>query len=127
MPIVELCTHPRCGRYRTERRHCAEHAAIWRLKDNARRSTHPRKQVYSHRLWPRVRGAVLARDDFTCQHCGHYDPTGRGLVCDHIHGVTTPGTDAFDPNQCQTLCWRCSGVKDGARSHTSRVPERHGS
>jgi 5-methylcytosine-specific restriction endonuclease McrA len=120
MPIVKLCTHPRCGRYRTEGRHCAEHAKVWRAKDSARRNTHPRKRIYSDPRWPKVRRAVLHRDDHTCQHCGHYDPTGRGLVCDHIHGALTPGVDPFNAELCQTLCRRCSGRKDGARSHTHR-------
>ena len=117
MPIVQLCTHPMCDRYRTEGRHCAEHAAVARAKDNARRTTHPRKRIYSDPRWPKIRRAVLERDDFTCRHCGHYDPTGRGLVCDHVQGALAPGVDPFDPHLCQTLCRRCSGVKDGARSH----------
>ena len=53
MAIVQLCAVARCGRYRTDGPHCAEDAAVYRAKDNARRNTHPRKRIYSDARWPR--------------------------------------------------------------------------
>jgi hypothetical protein len=117
MPIVELCTHRECGRYCTEGRHCAEHAKVWRMKDSARRNT-IRARIYSETTLAQGARSRLARDDYTCRHCGHYDPRGRGLVCDHIHGALTRGVDPFNAALCQALCRRCSGVKDGARTRS---------
>lgn len=32
----------------------------------------------------RFRKAVLRRDAFTCQHCGHHDPTGEAFDAHHV-------------------------------------------
>lgn len=45
---------------------------------------------------PDVRRAVLERDNFTCQGCGHHDPTGRTLHADHIVPYAQGGGDQLD-------------------------------
>jgi hypothetical protein len=52
----------------------------------------------------RFRRATLTRDAFTCQRCGHHDPTGRSLDAHHDprtgYGVTlcNPCHCAIDPS-----------------------------
>lgn len=77
------------------------------------------RRVRNQKVWGRAahrrqRWRIFRRDDFTCQHCGHRDETGRTLIADHVVGI-----DAGDPlrvyadAELQTLCRKCSGKKDG--------------
>ena len=34
--------------------------------------------------WPARRTATFTRDGWTCVTCGHHDPTGATLECDHL-------------------------------------------
>lgn len=78
----------------------------------------------------RFRQAVLARADYTCQGCGHHDPTGRTLEADHIVPVSQGG--ATHPDNGQPLCAPCHGPKSRAEATagrrkrpTRRAPEAH--
>lgn len=66
----------------------------------------------------RFRQAVLARDSYTCQRCGHHDPTGRTLEADHIVNVAAGG--ATHPDNGQTLCVPCHGPKSRAEAQAGR-------
>jgi 5-methylcytosine-specific restriction endonuclease McrA len=76
-----------------------------------------RRQVYDDPRWRRfTRWRVLERDDHRCRICG-----GPGQVVDHVVPVAelvAAGRDPFSPDECQTLCRRCSGRKDGRRSRS---------
>ena len=52
--------------------------------------------------------AILARDDYTCRDCGHYDASGLSLEVHHIARVSDTG---YDPDQVDegliTLCKSC--------------------
>lgn len=51
------------------------------------------------------RRAVLKRDDYTCQRCGHHDPTGTTLHANHIINTKRGGTNDLDNGE--TLCIPC--------------------
>jgi hypothetical protein len=93
----------------TEGARCAAHTL-------ANPNREARKRIYDDPRHKRTREIVLERDRYTCVDCGHHDPSGRSLVCDHIHGVLEIA-DPFDSNECAARCLICSGRKDGARAH----------
>ena len=79
-----------------------------------------------------TRRRILHRDNHTCQHCGHYNPTGAGLEIDHRDNTRDDNYDA-DKN-LQVLCAPCHRrktlreTKQGhqARAARGRYPtERH--
>jgi 5-methylcytosine-specific restriction enzyme A len=55
------------------------------------------------RPWRRLREAVLLRDKYTCQHCGHVGV--EGMEVDHIINKASGGTDEL--SNLQTLCRSC--------------------
>lgn len=66
------------------------------------------------RAWRRTRAAVLKRDAYTCQACGHWDPSSASLQVDHLTERRDGGTD--DPSNLQTLCKPCHARKSGQRA-----------
>jgi 5-methylcytosine-specific restriction endonuclease McrA len=62
--------------------------------------TRPRNQPWSKdrntTTQGRERKATLQRDGYTCQRCGHHDPTGRNLDAHHA-----------TPTRLITLCNAC--------------------
>lgn len=58
----------------------------------------------------RFRRAVLPRDNFTCQDCGHRDPTGRTLRACHIVPLRSGG--GYDPSNGRTRCKACDKATD---------------
>jgi hypothetical protein len=77
------------------------------------RPTVSREEAFRQRtlLTPRVRWAVLQRDDFKCQKCGAdaaRDP-GVRLDVDHIEPVSRGGKT--ESGNLQTLCSRCNNGK----------------
>jgi len=87
----------------------------------------PRTTTPEHR---RFRRAVLVRDSYTCQKCGHHDRTGRTLQADEVHNVARGGTPTVDNGM--TLCIPCHKVKiqreaaAGRAAHSARRPKpRH--
>jgi 5-methylcytosine-specific restriction endonuclease McrA len=79
------------------------------------------RRIYDDPRWKnRTRPIVLERESETCVECG-YSPA---RVVDHVVPIETLvalGLDPFDPNECQLLCDRCSGKKDGPRAHVRFV------
>ncbi|TWV80433.1 AAA family ATPase [Moraxella sp. VT-16-12] len=63
------------------------------------------------RPWRRLKDEILARDLYTCQHCGR---VGGQLELDHIVNTANGGTD--DPSNLQILCHDCHKVKTQAES-----------
>lgn len=67
------------------------------------------------RPWRRIRDAILLRDKYTCQECGHI---GTDLEVDHIVNVAQGGTD--DDTNLQSLCIPCHKIKTAAESALGR-------
>lgn len=67
------------------------------------------------RPWRRVRDAILLRDSYTCQRCGHI---GTDLEVDHIVNVAQGGTD--DESNLQSLCIPCHKAKTVIESAAGR-------
>jgi 5-methylcytosine-specific restriction protein A len=63
------------------------------------------------RPWRRKRAAILLRDRYTCQQCGHI---GMDLEVDHIINVARGGTD--DDENLQALCIPCHKSKTASES-----------
>lgn len=68
------------------------------------------------RPWRRLRDIILARDLYTCQHCGK---VGGRLELDHIKNIADGGTD--DPNNLQILCNQCHAKKTQTESLTGGI------
>lgn len=79
-------------------------------------NSNSRTSTPEHRAFRR---AVLERDDYTCQRCGHHDPTGRTVQADHIENVANGG--ATDPDNGQTLCVPCHKIKVQRESAEGRA------
>lgn len=62
------------------------------------------------RPWRRQRQQQFAADDYTCQGCGHRDPTTKTLECDHD-----------DHGQTRTLCVDCHRRRTLAQAHAART------
>ncbi|ELA08748.1 nuclease [Moraxella macacae 0408225] len=58
------------------------------------------------RKWRKLRGEILARDNYTCQMCGR---VGCRLELDHIVNIAVGGTN--DPINLQALCHTCHTQK----------------
>jgi len=91
---------------------CAEHQVAFARVDNAKRNRKAWRHGRTSKRWQQIRAAVLARDG-RCLECGstadltvHLDPALEG---NHL---------AAGPENCATLCRRCHGRLDGARSHS---------
>src|SRR5690554_1011520 len=63
------------------------------------------------RPWRRIRERILARDCYTCQHCGRV--TDEPEV-DHIKNIAQGGTD--DDSNLQVLCAPCHKAKTAQES-----------
>lgn len=62
-------------------------------------------------LTKQMRESILARDNWTCQKCGNsvYNEPNLLLEIDHIIPISMGGKT--EPNNLQTLCWRCNREK----------------
>lgn len=102
------CTAPNCGNDQP----CPDHTRRpWAT--STRRATLPAD-------WQRRRLAVFRRDNWRCIDCGHHDPTGRTLECDHTG-------DRHD-HRTQSLATRCGPchrqrtLAQAARARGARTP-----
>ena len=57
-------------------------------------------------VWARVRSAIFARDDYTCQYCGD---RGKKLECDHVVPVAKGG--GHEESNLVTACLPCNRAK----------------
>jgi hypothetical protein len=59
----------------------------------------------------KVRWDILKRDNYRCVKCGASQSSDNQLEVDHIHPVAKSGGN--EPENLQTLCWKCNqGKKD---------------
>ncbi|OAU97558.1 MULTISPECIES: HNH endonuclease [Moraxella] len=70
------------------------------------------------RPWRRLRAEILARDQYTCRHCGRI---GGQLEVDHIINTAQGGTD--DKSNLQTLCRDCHQTKTQAEARVGGVQQ----
>ena len=56
-----------------------------------------------------LRYQIIARDKYTCQHCGKYMPDEVGLHVDHIVPISKGGKTIL--SNLQVLCSKCNGSK----------------
>ena len=89
-----------CGIPTLESR-CQEHRLPDRRPSTARRGS--RAEIDKRRR------AALVRDQFTCQHCGKVDRSGKSLHADHIIEGQDGGSN--DLSNLQILCVACHLVK----------------
>ena len=77
----------------------------------------PRTTTPQHRRW---RLAVLRRDGWQCQSCGHQGRPGDGIMqADHIHNVATSGAE-YDVDNGRALCIDCHKPKIQAEAAAGR-------
>lgn len=62
-------------------------------------------------MTPQLRESILRRDNWTCQKCGNsvFKEPNLLLEVDHIIPISKGGKT--EPNNLQTLCWRCNRSK----------------
>ena len=107
------CIHPGCPALALPgKSRCQHHQAILERDRNTTRGTSSQRGYTSR--WQRIRLHHLHLEP-ACRHCGTPGDTTNPLTVDHRDGDTSNN----HPANLQTLCRRCHGRKDGARSHTS--------
>ena len=69
------------------------------------------KKLERRKMTLELREAILRRDNWTCQCCGNsvFKEPNLALEVDHIIPVSKGGKT--EPNNLQTLCWRCNRRK----------------
>lgn len=84
----------------------------------ANRRGSARQKVWDSAAHKRARRICLANADYTCQRCGHHDPSGRTLDAHHTYAVDElidAGLDPTNPDEYECLCDRCHGREEGRR------------
>lgn len=84
----------------------------WLIEEiNKRQSKVPGYIKERNKLTQAIRDSILARDNFTCAICGNsvYKEPNLLLEVDHIIPISKGGKT--EPNNLQTLCWRCNRKK----------------
>lgn len=68
-------------------------------------------KFYTSTLWRKLREAVIHRDKNICQSCEQpIERTGKPAQVDHIKPINKGG-ESINPNNLQTLCYRCHSAK----------------
>jgi len=66
--------------------------------------------------WRHRKHAVHQRDNWTCIDCGHHDPTGRTLECDH-----TANRHNHELHTLATRCHTCHTRRTQAQAAAART------
>lgn len=86
---------------------------VARLYDDSKNLLSKQKSTKYQRsaMTSQIRESVLQRDNWTCQKCGNsvYREPNLLLEVDHIIPISKGGKT--EPNNLQTLCWRCNRSK----------------
>lgn len=85
-----------------------------KLEALAQKSNHAKRQ--RSKMTPALKKTILERDNYTCQNCGNsiYKEPNLLLEIDHIIPVSKGGET--EPDNLQTLCWRCNRSKSDSMS-----------
>ena len=92
MPILRLCSYPRCRNARP----CPQHQ---RKKDT---KTAAERKFYGSGAWKRLRAQHLSSEPL-CRECASEGKLTPGRVVDHIRPIRQGG-DPFNPAGLQTMC-----------------------
>lgn len=84
----------------------AEKALIAWASKQRRMAKFVRRLEMESGLWSSLRGAVFARDDYTCRYCGS---RGGRLECDHVFPLSKGGVSA--ESNLVTSCLPCNRKK----------------
>lgn len=84
---------------------CEKALVAWSAKVIRMRKISRRTEIESGE-WDRLRSAVFARDDYTCQYCGD---RGVRLECDHVVPVSAGGLSI--ESNLVTACRPCNRAK----------------
>ncbi len=70
-----------------------------------------KREVQRAMMTPELREAIIRRDNWTCRMCGNsvFKEPNLLLEVDHIIPLSKGGKT--EPNNLQTLCWRCNRAK----------------
>ena len=70
-----------------------------------------KRKVQRAMMTPELREAIIRRDNWTCRMCGNsvFKEPNLLLEVDHIIPLSKGGKT--EPNNLQTLCWRCNRAK----------------
>ncbi len=98
---AKVCAQPGCTEITTSSRCPAHQPKPW--------STGNAGISRGGRPWRRQRQQTFERDNWTCVHCGHHDPTGDTLECDHD-----------DNGNLRTLCIPCHKQRTREQSIRAR-------
>jgi 5-methylcytosine-specific restriction endonuclease McrA len=71
----------------------------------------PTKEEFNREEWLKLRESIFKRDGYACLECGH--DAIKHLTVHHIIPRCEGGTD--DPENLETLCWRCHSKVHGFR------------
>ncbi|MGW4718866.1 HNH endonuclease [Nocardia sp. NPDC004260] len=104
------CPKPGCENRITNSTYCEDHTQHGWVNGGRTRTTTPEHREF--------RRDVLQRDDYTCQLCGHRDPTGKTVQADEIIPVSRGGTPTLANGQC--LCIPCHKGKTQTESAAGR-------
>lgn len=85
-----------------------------KLEALAQKANHAKRQ--RSKMTPALKKTILERDNYTCQNCGNsiYKEPNLLLEIDHIVPVSKGGET--EPDNLQTLCWRCNRSKSDSLS-----------
>jgi len=70
-----------------------------------------------------IREQILKRDNYTCQRCGLYDPSGGTVDADHIIPTSWGGDDTVENGR--SLCDRCHSLAEGGRTNWDWLARRN--
>lgn len=103
------CPEPGCPNIVSKDEPCPDHSRPKNAPWGKNRSPAQRSEQ------ARLRRVVLKRDNFTCQRCGHHDPTGKTLDVHHERGADDPR-----PEHARTLCNKKANGCHSAVDHWAR-------
>lgn len=69
------------------------------------------KKIQRSAMTPKLREAVLKRDNWTCQCCGNSVFLEPNLLLEVDHIVPVSAGGKTEPSNLQTLCWKCNRAK----------------
>ncbi len=86
-------------------------AIIENIKDRIGKEGHTKHQ--RSRMTKELREAIKKRDGYTCQICGNSIEEEPNLLLEVDHIVPVSKGGKTEPDNLQTLCWKCNREKGG--------------
>jgi 5-methylcytosine-specific restriction endonuclease McrA len=102
---MAICPEPGCAEIVSKKSPCPKHGRPLNAPWSKNRSPAERAAQ------ARMRKQALARDNFTCQRCGHHDSTGKTLDVHHTRGAHTYALE-FAETLCNSKANGCHRARD---------------